>query len=407
MTDSVPKEEYFSLHAPNWNRNNMTDTTKLATDYLSATPDIIKLLPQHIFNLGKTNFGDTRVLLGELPGLNDSIHRHHQDLFDHYKNLKSLDWDEQEFRFTDCIPEFAEEDDDAMLMIDNTAYQWEGDSIVSNAIPKVVHSTITNSDAMLGYMQIITNEGLHSLSYAEISKLAFSDPLTIMRKILEFGELHQRMAHLGEIFDRARIAAAKYELGQATKEEIMDDVVMFYCALTTLESNQFLASFAITFGFGEMGRFMPVVLAVQKICQDEFEVHIPFNMAILRNIFSFPEGRDSFDRIRPRVVELIKSVHQSEIDWIMHTTKGRQLPPVFDVPGLREFNDYRGTYLARFFEIEKEMPFKLVDKNPLNYMEKWINISKTQTSPQEQENNQYKLNIIDRDDRGLVLPIEF
>lgn len=385
------------------NQESAAEYFPVPLDELKASGDIVRLLPERILNLGRSNFGDRRVVLGEAPGLQDSIHRQHKDLFDHYKNLKSLDWDEQEFRFADCIPEFAQKDDDSELMTDNTAYQWEGDSMVANALGKVVHNVVTNSEAILGYGQIVTNENLHALTYTDISRMAFADPMTIMRRILSFKELHERMAHLGEIFDRARIAAAKYDLGQATKEEVMGDIVLFFCALPTLESMQFMGSFSVTFGYGELGRFMPVVSAVQKICQDEFEVHIPFNLAIVRNILSFPEGRDTFARIRPQVVELVRSVHQSEVDWINHTTHGRKLPTSFDRDGLLEFNNYRGTYMARFFEIEKEVGFKLVDRNPLNYMEKWTNISKTQTSPQEQDNNQYKLNILDRDDRGLVL----
>lgn len=389
------------------NQDPTLEYVPVPLDELKASDDIVRLLPERILNLGRQNFGDRRVLLGEAPGLQDSIHRQHKELFDHYKNLKSLDWDEGEFRFPDCVQEFEQKDDDSELMIDNTAYQWEGDSIVANVLPKVVHNVITNSEASLGYGQIVTNENLHALTYTDISRLAFADPMTIMRRILSFKELHERMAHLGVIFDRARIAAAKYDLGLATKEEIMDDILLFFCAVPTLESMQFMPSFAVTFGYGELGRFMPVVSAVQKICQDEFEVHIPFNMAIVRNVLSFSEGRDAFARIRPKVVELVKTVHQSEIDWVMHTTKGRKLPSSFDRDGLIDFNTYRATYMARFFEIEKEMPFKLIDRNPLNYMEKWTNISKTQTSPQEQDNNQYKLNIVERDDRGLVLPIEF
>ena len=45
--------------------------------------------------------------------------------------------------------------------------------------------------------------------------------------------------------------------------------------------------------------------------------------------------------------------------------------------------------------------------NPLKFMEKWLNISKTQASPQEQDIAAYKVGVMRRNDEGVVFDDEF
>lgn len=389
-------------------------TTAVATDMpeLQNLPEpepsnplsLESLLPAAIINLGRVNFTSLDIVLGEPPGLIDSINRVHEEFFKYYKNLRSLDWDEQEFRYEMCIPEFdSASEDDSAIMIDTISWQWEADSIVANAIPQVIHHTITNTEVMLGYMQIIGNEGLHGLTYSEIGRMAFRDPNLVLNRVLQNEDLHGRLSEVTHIFAEGRQAALEFALGIKTKEEVFPTILLFFCALATLERCQFQPSFAITFGYGEEGRFMPIVNAVQKICQDELEVHIPFNMAVVRKIVSQEGGSKAFDAIRPRLITLLNQLNAVENAWIERTLEGRKCPETFSIESLKRFNDFSCTYMARFFEIEKSMEFELVDKNPISYMDKWINLSLVQTSPQEQENNQYKMDVVIRNDQDLLI----
>lgn len=378
----------------------------MTTQQTLFSPNNNLILPKGIFNLERDHT-DRRILLGDKPSLVDSVNMTYPELFAHYKNQRSLDWDEQEFRYETTLREFARGDSDSEIMTDTIAWQWEADSIVANAVPQVVHSTITNSEALLGYAKIVEIEMLHSLTYSEITRMAFKDPNTIINRVIGNESLHERLSDITIIFEEARVAAAKYSLGLISRAEAIPPLLLFYCALPTLERCQFMPSFAITFGYGEMGRFMAVVNAVQKICQDELEVHIPFNLAIVRTIFTDPEMLGYYDQIHPRLVRLIRDIHGTERAWIIRTLEGRDTPETFNEESLHAFNDYSCTYMARFFEFSDRMDFNLVDRNPINYMDQWVNLSLVQTSPQEQDNNQYKVDILRRNDDGMALAVNF
>lgn len=361
------------------------------------------VLPVGVFNTQKVNHTDPRIILGEAPGLLDSVNRMHPVLFGDYKNLKSLDWDENETRLENCIREFdTSHPDDTAIMTDTIAYQWEADSIVGDILAIVTSLTVTNSDVAVYYGRVVDNERLHAMSYSEISKLAFRDPNLIIDKVYSSRETHERMSVVGAIFENARVSALKYALGQATREEVLKDIVLFYCGVVILERCQFMPSFAVTFGYGELGMFLPIVTLVQKICQDELEVHIPGNMYVVREIFKEQAVQDMMPEIQATLTTVIQEVYDMENQWISHTLKGRKVPESFTEQQLIDFNAYSCTYMARFFDIHKNMDFELIDRNPIPYMDKWVNLSLVQTSPQEQDNVQYKLGIVHNDVQDKV-----
>ena len=54
-------------------------------------------LPAKIFNTGKTDHTTPQIILGDEPGLFDTINKSHPALWKLYKTLKGQDWDENEF----------------------------------------------------------------------------------------------------------------------------------------------------------------------------------------------------------------------------------------------------------------------------------------------------------------------
>lgn len=350
--------------------------------------------------------GENPPLLGKDLGLLDSINRKDSTLFDHFKNLKNLDWDENEFDYSTCRNEFEKGDVDSGIMIDTIAWQWETDTVVARILQKVVASFVTDSDAILGYARITDNENLHGLTYSEIKRTAFTDPNMIMAKVLGNEAAHARLLEPGLIFEEARIAAAKYELGMITREEALPTALLFFAALPTLERAQFMPSFAITFAYHKVGRFVAIGNGVQKICQDEFEVHIPFNKAYFLRCISTPEGQRAFDMIYPRIIKLLNSINQSEREWVDQLFEGRRFVASVDKESILAFNDYSATDMAQFFGLEDKVSFPIINTNPLPYMDDYVNISKFQKSPQEEDNNQYKLNVVKPDHQELVFSME-
>jgi ribonucleotide reductase beta subunit family protein with ferritin-like domain len=58
-----------------------------------------------------------------------------------------------------------------------------------------------------------------------------------------------------------------------------------------------------------------------------------------------------------------------------------------------------------FMDIETDYQFPAT--NPMPHLEDWLNIGNTQPANQEQDNNQYKVNVIKRDDAGVVFDADF
>ena len=67
-----------------------------------------------IFNATKTSeeYKNTPIFCGPEPGLMDTIHKPFPKLWDLYKELKSNDWDEQEFDHTRCNLDFKNAHED-------------------------------------------------------------------------------------------------------------------------------------------------------------------------------------------------------------------------------------------------------------------------------------------------------
>ena len=57
---------------------------------------------ENIFNTNKTDYERTPLFLGQAPGLFDTVNKNYPKIWNLYKLMKSLDWDENEFNYTTC-----------------------------------------------------------------------------------------------------------------------------------------------------------------------------------------------------------------------------------------------------------------------------------------------------------------
>jgi ribonucleoside-diphosphate reductase beta chain len=174
-----------------------------------------------------------------------------------------------------------------------------------------------------------------------------------------------------------------------------------------LERIQFMASFAITFAIADTGMFMPIGKAVQKIAQEELEVHAEAGILILKNELSTEFGRESFERVKLTCSMLIAEVIESEFNWIDYAfSEGRELVGV-NKDNMKNAVLYFAKSVYSVLGITDLCTYKLPDRNPIKYIENWLNIGKIQPSPQEESAAMYKLNIMTRTDEGKVYDTDF
>ena len=340
-------------------------------------------LPKEIFNTSKDDYKSRELFLGQSGGLIDSINRPYPEIHALYKKMLSLRWDENEFDYGSCRHEFVTCSPGMyQAMIYNLAYQWEADTVASKSIVPLLAPFITNSELWGATLAIGVNEFLHSLTYSEIVRNSFDNPNEVLDEILSITESFQRLEAIAKAFSYVHDVAHRYALGQATSDEAYDAVMTLYVALYCLERIQFISSFIVTFAFGEIGMFMPIAKAIQKICQDEFEVHQVLDRVVIGIELKTERGQKWLEKNRQKVSTLITEVVNSELTWSDFLgTEDRELPGI-TVEKLRKAVIYNSQPVYSAFSLQS--PFDHVAINPLPFVEEWMNINAIQAAPQEE-----------------------
>lgn len=347
-----------------------------------------------VFNQNNTEWKEGRysLFLGQQPGLYDSINVTHPKIFKLYKDQKSADWSEDEIDLEQsridmltCPAESRE------LMVENLALQWEADSIAARSIAPLFAPFVTNSEYWAALLKVSEIEVLHALTYSEIVRVCMANPNEVFERIMKNDEIVKRMDNISDAFNELKTAGAYYSLDMLDSDEAYDSVMNALIALYCLERLQFMVSFAATFGVVESGYFQGVGKLVQKIMQDERYIHAELGKYAIKTELATERGKKWFERNSQYVEAMIDEVVCSEYDWNNHLfSNGRKCVGFTHQSGI-DWIDYNAQEVYELFGFEA--PRKIA-KNPLKYMENWLDLNKTQNANQEGDQANYRLNII-------------
>lgn len=354
-----------------------------------------------IFNHEKTDYDSPTLFLGQPNGMLDTTHRHHERLWELWSNLRALDWDTNEFDFNPCLLEFKTKDKAvAQALIQTIGWQWEGDSTAANSIMAVQGNFVTNSALKTVWDQIVANENLHATTYSEIVRYSFDSSNEVLTQILSVKQSLQRMQVVAETMSRCKRISLEYAMGMRTADDpdVYAAAFIFTCALFFLERVHFMGSFAETGAIALTGDYMPICKAVQRIAQDEVEVHVNVDKYVIENELATARGRACWKANRKLIDDLAMDCLASEIRFLNFQEESGSRVPGVSFTGLKEYPKFN---CADALEtLERPVDFRAPLKNPLEYMDDWLDVSKTQSSPQEQDNGQYKVNVVKYDDVG-------
>lgn len=363
---------------------------------------------KNVFNIEKTDYQKPLLLLGDQEsGLFDTINKHYPDIWKIYKNQKSLDWDENEFSFTSCNSEFKSCPKSTYdMMIKTLAWQWEADSVASRAIAPVLAPFISSSELWAAWQRISDNEVIHAATYSEIVRGSFDDPSIILDEILRVNQALDRLETVSKFFSDGYIASHQYALRMIPNDQnTYNTVFKMIAALFGMERIQFISSFAVTFAICDTGLFQPIGKAVQKIAQDELECHSELDRAVLKNELKTERGKIALEQCLPEIKQMLDEIVQSEFNWIDYLfSEGRELVGL-NADILKRWVLYCAKDVYSFFGIKSDHKFP--KDNPLKFMEKWLDISKTQPAPQEQDIGQYKVGVMRRTDESVEFDVDF
>lgn len=356
-------------------------------------------MPNRIFNTTKSDYKKPDLFLGEPGGILDTINNPYPKLMELHDELKTMDWKRNEFKYERCQVEFKTcSRSHYLMMIRSLAWQWEGDSIAARSISDIILPLCTSAASRTGYTRIADSENLHALTYSEIARGSFEDPNTILNEVLAIRESHGRLASVGKLFEQARKASLEWQTTGVRTPEIEQAVMLFVVAVYALERIQFMASFAITFAFGEMKMFEPITSAVQLIARDEYSNHVPYGEEIFKELIATEWGMNAWLAVRQQIIGVIVEILYSELAWIDYLHIECDELPGTPPAKLKQWSLFNGravcVALGILTEVEAVLGYELPAKLPLSYMKDWIAIEDTQISPQEQDSNLYSTNMV-------------
>lgn len=370
---------------------------------LSESTEETAILPKAIFNTQKTDYAKTSLFLGEEPGLFDTVNKQYPVIWNLYKTMKSLDWDEVEFDYSSCVAEFKSlPNGKVQKMLKSLAWQWEADSIASRAISHIVSLFNPCSELWAAWQRVSDNEVVHGATYSEIVRTGVPvESSKVLETILDITEAMQRLKTVGHHLALIRERGLKFALGLVPNDqETYNAMFLFAFVMLCMERVQFMASFAVTFALGEEDKFMPICKAVQKIAQDEYEVHVDLDRAVLNHELTTERGQIAYQQLKPLMEQILNEITQAELDYIPFVfaegEEGEDGLEHLNMKSAENWVLFSATNVARPYKLD--MAHRQVESNPLHYMKAWLNMSDNQPSPMEEQNGQYKVNIMTRDD---------
>ena len=364
-----------------------------------------------IFNTKKpvTEYSEKNLFLAGEPGLIDTIHRPFPKIWDLYKEMKSLDWSEDEFNYSKCFTDFSTVDKDISdMMLETIMWQWEADSIASR-FPLVLISPFQPCTEVIEAEQaIMTNELVHANTYSEIIRMSFDNPQEVLEKMLAKSDSFNRLSLVNstlEDFQKYSAAVNYHGLDYTDDVEVYTNLLVFYFTMILLERIQFMASFAITFTICKSGPFQPIGMSVKKIAQDELEVHVEYRKQVVSEIIALDKekfGGLILRNARPLLAELFNEVITKEMAWTDQLFEGRNLIGT-NKELIKEWVLFNAKDVHRFIGFTKEeASFSYPRLNPMPFLEDWFNMNAIQAAPQEQDVPAYKVNVIENDDEDIT-----
>jgi ribonucleoside-diphosphate reductase beta chain len=323
-------------------------------------------------------------------GLIENLRNEFPEIWSLYKQLKRLDWDEREIDISSCRAEFNEVPKEIYdLMIKTLAWQFEADSSAAH-FAEIMLPFTSSSELLCYVLEVSKNEALHSLAYKVIVEYSFDNPNDFLDELLSIKESFKRLDVVKKVFDDTYKLSHQYALGLVTDEKLIRKAILkFIVSLLALERIQFISSFAITFGIAEQGHFIPIAKLVQKICTDEFQIHVQGDKSILNIELDNEDIFVLYLEIIDEVKAIVDEVIESELTWLDYLFQGDSEKYGMQKERIKQFVLFNGQDVYDFLNIE--LPYERIETNPLPYMDNWIVIDKNQASPQEENVANYLL----------------
>lgn len=294
-----------------------------------------------------------------------------------------------------------------LAMTRNLSFQFALDSIAATSIAQVMGPFVSNTELLGAIQEWEVNEYAHALQYSQITKKAFVNPNELFEQIKTTEPLLKRLAPIQKIFEETKRMAMYYALGMPEDPLVLQkQIIKYHATLLAAEGIAFSASFAATFGVARAYKaYEGIKNSIQLITRDELDTHVKLGLTILKHLkAAWPEA---WAAVQLELQGIYYLVYELEVEWLDHLFDGvviRGLTPEL----LDKYVRFLMKPIMLFLGLEYK--YESVDKNPIPWMDEYINLGDIQVAAQETQLVNYNVNIINdnvKDDVAMELDFDF
>lgn len=284
------------------------------------------------------------------------------------------------------------EDHEKHIFIANLKYQILLDSVQGRA-PNIAFLPIVSIPELETFIEVWSAfETIHSRSYTHIIRNIITDPSVVFDDIVETKEIVNRAESVTKYYDNLIHLVNLYSSGQEVDtQELKKALYLTLVSVNVLEGIRFYVSFACSFAFAERKIMTGNASLIKLIARDE-ALHLSATQFILNNIVKEDKDMERIAReYQQEAREIFKQAAEQEIAWADYLFQHGSMMGLSK--GILE------EYIKHLTNVRmnalKLAPLYPETKNPIPWMNNWLNTDNFQVAPQEQEITSYLVGAID------------
>lgn len=292
----------------------------------------------------------------------------------------------------------------------NGLSQGEQFIFVSNLKYQILLDSVQGRGPLLAFLPFVTLpelegaiitwgffETIHSRSYTHIIRNLFNDPADVTNHIINIPQIIDRAMEIGKYYDDFIEIGNKFRVDPNSVDmfELRQKLYLALMCINILEGMRFYVSFSCTFAFGERGLMEGTTKIMGLIARDEAQ-HLALTQNILKLMRDGDDGDEWEEVIKScedKAVQMFRDAAQQEKQWAEYLFDQGQMIGL-NANVLSDYVDHLTYKRMRGVGLP---PITRSQRNPLGWMDKWLNSRGVQNAPQETEIESYMIGAVDSD----------
>jgi ribonucleoside-diphosphate reductase beta chain len=280
------------------------------------------------------------------------------------------------------------------IFISNLKYQTLLDSVQGRS-PNMAFLPLVSIPELETWIEVWSfSEVIHSRSYTHIIRNIVTEPSVVFDDIVGNEAIMKRAGSVSKYYDNLIQTIRSYEEGTKTATEVKKALYLCMMAVNILEAVRFYVSFACSFAFAERKLMEGNAKIIRLIARDEI-LHLSGTQHILKIMskgIDDPEMAIIAAECKEEAHQMFFDAAEEEKAWAKYLFKdGSMLGLNEDILG--QYVEFITNKRAKYVGLP--VVYRGANKNPLPWMDSWLNSDAVQVAPQEAEISSYLVGQID------------